>query len=55
MSRTKDFMPFWKALNDFAKSRDLTEVLYGEASDRFEEMRARAAYEAEAAHYRSAA
>jgi hypothetical protein len=33
------FMAFWKILNDFAKSHDLPEVLYGEARDWFAEFK----------------
>lgn len=36
MTRNDIFMAFWKSLNDFAESRELPPVLYGEAKDLFE-------------------
>jgi hypothetical protein len=35
MTRSVDFMSFWKILNEFAKSHGLPEVLHREARDWF--------------------
>ena len=44
---TRDaFLPFWKILNDFAKSNGLPEVLYGEARDWFSEFSSENAHNA---------
>lgn len=40
MIHSSNFMDFWKILNDFAKSRGLSEILYREARDWFLEYQA---------------